>query len=107
MCIRDRVLITAIETESFWYIFINNEDKYFRSQREGIYNISKALKNTTVIDIARNAGLFGKLSKKYERLTCTHRRRDFEQKDYDYCALTCAVFKGRCGRCNTYLLKKS
>lgn len=103
----DRVLITAIETESCYYIFINNEDKFFKSQREGIYNLSKALKNATVIEIARNPGLYHKVSEKYKRLTCTHRRRDFEQKDYDYCALTCAVFKGRCGRCNTYLLEKS
>ena len=102
----DRVLITAIETESFWYIFINNEDEYFRSHREEIYKLILALKNATVIEIARNPGLFGKFSHKYERLTCTHRRRNFEQKDYDCCELTCAVFKGRCGECNTYLLKK-
>tara|TARA_B100002019_G_C21214522_1_gene571242 strand:- start:233 stop:1276 length:1044 start_codon:yes stop_codon:yes gene_type:complete len=105
-----RVLITAIETESFWYIFINNEDKYFRSFREEIYKIISALKNTNVYEITNSPGLYGRRSEALRKLQKAHLKKeefkDIEQKDYDCCALTCNLFKGRCGVCNPPMLEK-
>ena len=98
----------CIVVKGSWYIFINNEDMYFKSHRDTIYKIASFLSSVSMRQIAESPGQYGKFTKQLKKLMRIHKRANANfDTDKDHCRLTCTSNPYRCCVCNTYLLEKS